>query len=213
MSDDPPEISILDARLAEIDRRLRSIQTDLAPGGPEAGGGDSPLGPAVIELPPRVQVPEPEPPPEAQGPPPHSVAPVEEPELVAEPAPSQPQGAGPAPYSFAGGSAVASGGSEASELARLGADLQRIIAAQESLLATLRDVVSAYDAAVAELDRAAAPAMREFSVSAGPFTSTEALHRFEQTLAQIAEVSEVEVRGYEGDDRAIVDVHLFDAKP
>ena len=31
-----------------------------------------------------------------------------------------------------------------------------------------------------------------------------------RTLAEIAQVREVSVRGYEGEDRAIVDVHLFE---
>jgi hypothetical protein len=48
----------------------------------------------------------------------------------------------------------------------------------------------------------------EFTVSAGPFASTGALRAFEQTLSAIPGVREVTVRGYEGEDRAIVDVLL-----
>jgi hypothetical protein len=44
-----PEPSTIDARLAEIDRRLRTIQTDLKPGDPPAGG--SPSGPAAPDEP------------------------------------------------------------------------------------------------------------------------------------------------------------------
>jgi|SRR5450755_259661 len=50
--------------------------------------------------------------------------------------------------------------------------------------------------------------VREFTVSAGPFASTGALRAFEQTLSAIPGVREVTVRGYEGEDRAIVDVLL-----
>jgi hypothetical protein len=47
------------------------------------------------------------------------------------------------------------------------------------------------------------------SVAAGPFVDTEALRRFETSLATLSEVRNVVVREYVGEDRAVVDVHLF----
>jgi hypothetical protein len=61
--------------------------------------------------------------------------------------------------------------------------------------------------------RAPGATVGEFTVSAGPFTSTAALRAFEQTLSGIPGVREVSVRSYEGEDRAIVDVRLDQAKP
>ena len=54
--------------------------------------------------------------------------------------------------------------------------------------------------------------VHEFTVSAGPFTTTGALREFEQRLSGISGVREVTVRSYEGEDRAIVDVRLGEAK-
>ena len=84
----------------------------------------------------------------------------------------------------------------------------------------MRELVAGYERAIARTEAPApappgpppAPAtVRELSLSAGPLKSTEALRGFERSLARIPEVREVDVRGYEGGDRAIVDVHLFDS--
>jgi hypothetical protein len=85
---------------------------------------------------------------------------------------------------------------------------------QARLLHSIRELLSAYEAVVARLDRADPEAtVREFTVSAGPFTSTATLRAFEQTLSGMPGVREVTVRSYEGEDRAIVDVRLDEAKP
>jgi hypothetical protein len=193
MSAEPPEISILDARLAEIDRRLSSIQTGLMeaegerpppPLPPPAPAPPPPGPPAAAELPPRVPV-----------------------EAIAPPAPSPP------------GPPVPS-----AEPAALLTELHRLADLQEQVLDQTRRLLAAYEATLArrppgEARVAAVPAgaaaapVQEFSVSAGPFGSTEALRAFERMLERIPEVREVEVRGYEGADRAIVDVHLFEPKP
>jgi hypothetical protein len=158
MTEEPPEISILDARLAEIDRRLSSIQTGLA----DDISVQRQKKPPVAELPARVEVAAPPPAPE--------------------------------------------GAREVLDEIRALAD------AQELVLRSTRELLSAYERVLAQLPPAApdAAAVREFSVSAGPFPSTEALRGFERTLSGIPEVREVAVRGYEGEDRAIVDVHLFE---
>lgn len=85
---------------------------------------------------------------------------------------------------------------------------------QERLLQAIRQLLCAYEAVFARLDRANPEAtVRELTVSAGPFTSTAALRAFEQTLSEMPDVREVSVRSYEGEDRAIVDVRLDEAKP
>jgi hypothetical protein len=132
-----PEKSILDERLAEIDRRLRAIQSGLEPA-------------ARAER-------------EARAP-------------VVPPEPSR----------------------DGAELVRRLADL---VAAHERLLAGARE----------QADRGApADTGPMLSVSAGPFAGTEALHRFQEALLTLPGVRRVAVREYEGADRAIVDVHLFE---
>jgi hypothetical protein len=190
MTDEPPEISILDARLAEIDRRLSSIQTGLL----EAEG----------ERPPEPPPPPPEPvppPPEPVPPPPPPAAelPPRVPVETVAPPPVAPSSAAPAGP------------------AALLAEMRRLADLQEEVLRRTRDLLAAYEQTLEQptpAGQAAPPApVQEFSVSAGPFGSTEALRAFERMLERIPEVREVEVRGYEGEDRAIVDVHLFEPKP
>jgi pyruvate/2-oxoglutarate dehydrogenase complex dihydrolipoamide acyltransferase (E2) component len=48
----------------------------------------------------------------------------------------------------------------------------------------------------------------DVTLSAAPFASLEALHEFEQAVASLPGVREVAVRGYEGTDRAIIEVRL-----
>jgi hypothetical protein len=73
----------------------------------------------------------------------------------------------------------------------------------------MRVLLEAYESALARLSVSGqGSAVREFTVAAGPFASTESLRKFELTLAAIPDVREVAIRGYEGQDRAIVDVRL-----
>jgi hypothetical protein len=55
------------------------------------------------------------------------------------------------------------------------------------------------------------PASLTLTISAGPFPSIEALRAFEHELARLPGVRDVEVRGYEGDDRALIEVLLVAA--
>ena len=57
----------------------------------------------------------------------------------------------------------------------------------------------------------AATAAGALTVTAGPFASLDAVRAFERTLATLPGVTSAEVRGYEGGDRAVVDVHLSGA--
>jgi hypothetical protein len=140
-----PRLSIIDARLAELDERLRTIQTGLADDRP------APAHPAATPpLPRRVELAS----------------------LTREPA------------------------------VDLIAELRSLAATQERLLASLRELahVPAAEPAGARSD--------VVSVSVGPLESTGALRAFERALHGLAGVRTVRVRGYEGGDRALLDVYL-----
>ncbi|MDQ6836523.1 MAG: hypothetical protein M3016_10095 [Actinomycetota bacterium] len=159
--DEGPEISILDARLADIDRRLRSIQTGLVE---EAA---APEAPPEVEWSPPIEVPG-----EVRR-----LTPVGNPPPVA----ADPSG-----------------------------QLHELMVAQEDVLSSMRELLQRLErvATVRPAWSDSAPEVGPVSVSAGPFASTEALRAFEQALQGLPEVSAVQVRGFEGGDRAIVDVHL-----
>jgi hypothetical protein len=91
------------------------------------------------------------------------------------------------------------------------AELRELAAAHAQMLEKLQRLLASCEQALGRIEqRPPTTPATEFSVSAGPFSSTAALRGFERTLSQIPEVRDVELRGYEGDDRAIVDVHLRD---
>jgi hypothetical protein len=92
------------------------------------------------------------------------------------------------------------------------ARLQELVAVQERWLASARELLAAYDlppAAGRPLGPFAVPSTGPVGMSAGPFAGTEALRRFERALSSLPEVREVVRREYAGDDRVVVDVHLF----
>jgi len=180
-----PERSILDARLAEIDRRLRTIQSELAPAPESAGRPSSFPAPTLVPPPdsPRSGLSEP------PGPP-------------RPPTPESPP-APPGPGSHL---------QPASDAQELVAQLRQLVAAQERWLAWARELLVAHDlppAAGQAFRPSAVPATGPVGVSAGPFSSTEALRRFERALSSLPEVRDVVRREYAGDDRVVVDVHLF----
>jgi hypothetical protein len=78
---------------------------------------------------------------------------------------------------------------------------------QERLLRSIGELLASSQTA----HRNPQPTVREFLVSAGPFASTGAVRAFEAMLSGSPGVREVTVRGYDGEDRAIVDVRLADA--
>jgi hypothetical protein len=140
MSSERPQISILDARLAEIDDRLRTIQDGLTE--------ESPAGE-------RVSL--------AAGPP-----------VTAD---------------------------QAQEV--LG-ELRALAGSHERLLASMRELLRAYEQALA-----GGPGDPSgIGLTVGPLDSTEGLRAFEQAVAGLSAVEAVELRGYEGGDRAVLDVRL-----
>jgi hypothetical protein len=181
-----PEPSILDARLAEIDRRLRTIQSGLAP------GAEAPPTPPSASFPSPTLVPPPPPDVVSRGP------------DDAEMASRGPDGAEVARHSQAD--------------RELAVRLRELIDDHERLLAAARALLASYERSAPPGSAVPSPSLAPdpadtadtaVSVAAGPFVSTEALRRFERALATLSEVRDVVVREYVGEDRAVVDVHLF----
>src|ERR1700760_619027 len=162
-----PEKSMLDARLAEIDRRLRTIPSGLEPVADAAQ--PAPAAPAARDRP--------EP----------SADAAHDPQ-----APVIPPDAAPVPKRLS---------AQDRQVGDLLARLTALVEGHQRLLASARDLADRRDPA------AGGPSV---SVSAGPFAGTDALRRFEQSLQALPEVRSATVREYEGADRAIVDVHLFE---
>jgi hypothetical protein len=173
--------------LTEIDRRLRAIQAELAPGraGRTASDGQRPLaergraGPlaTILERDPGTGRP---------GPPSWSG-------LGGAP--------GPAGATEAVGPADAHSEPEpAPEVAALARQVQSLTEAQAKLIAAGERLLETFER------RAAGPDV--VTMSAGPFEGTDAVREFERTLAELPGVGCVAVRGYEGADRAILDVEL-----
>lgn len=158
---------MLDARLAEIDKRLHTIQSGLNQDDAPATRHSVTGGFRPVSSPPEREA-------------------VREPESLREPEPAAPvPEVGPAPIDR----------------------LAELTHAQERILASLQGLLDVLEGAA--LGPPGDPArLGPVSVSAGPFATPAALRRFEQALERLPEVRAVEVRGYEGTDRAIIDVHL-----
>jgi hypothetical protein len=230
-------VSDLDARLAEIDRRLRDIQAEIAPDQvprettpPQARHEESPgeeVAPGVeaVSGPENSPTPQqesaPAPPPRGrsgplasllqrvsrEGRPPASEVPLPpipdpQPDPVPEPRPDPEPMPGPA-------TAPPTPDSRIAELSRQCAALAEL---HVQLVSSLRDLLEGYGRVIAQspapMPASPSPSMGAVTISAGPFTSLEALRAFERALAAIPGVREVTIRGYEGENRAIVDVTL-----
>ena len=87
--------------------------------------------------------------------------------------------------------------------------LQVLSELSERLVASMRELLDGYERILAPKPRPRAePTSAAMTLSAGPFVSIEALREFEAALSQLPGVREVTVRGYEGTDRAIIEVRL-----
>lgn len=183
--------------LAEMDRLLREIQLELAP--------DREPEPALADLPPTEAAPPPPPGSEAAPPPPPAQA-----------TPRPPPAAG-TPSSGAPPTHVRDRNSEFQAVtARLAA----------SLVASMRELLDGYEHVLVPIRLSAPPQTRaapahpsagadepEVTVAAGPFATVEALREFEQAVSRLTGVRDVAVRGYEGTDRAIIEVRLDHSRP
>lgn len=188
-----PQPSILDARLAEIDRRLRTIQSELLTTGTSAEGEASGSGPKLGAAAPVT---------------PLRAAPPSPP-LSPPPPPLSPSAAADPPSALH---------EELAEAGRLVAQLRNLAGAHERLLASSQELLTAFADALATstargstVTDAADPPPRAVAITAGPFADTTAVRRFEQSLTALPEVREVTVREYTGTDRVVVDVLLSGA--
>jgi hypothetical protein len=180
-----PEQSILDARLAEIDRRLRMIQSGLLltedPAPPEASGADR--APAASA----------------------SVTPIRD---AAPPAPP----AGPVPSASPGREdELAEAARLVAQLHEMAAAHERLLASSRELLTGFADALAGTRAPVGTPDPGPSTPGQPpppVSVTAGPFADTAALRRFERSLSALPEVRDVSVREFTGAGRVVVEVHL-----
>jgi hypothetical protein len=167
--------STLGAHLAEMDRLLRDIQTELLPEREPA--------PVLAD-----DAPDPDdaPPPVATAPDPGD-APPPATAVAAPPPAADPQ-------------------------------IQSLTELSARLLASIRELLAGYEGVLVGGSRPVrrlAPSRARIrpdaggvTLSAAPFASLEALHEFEQAVSRLPGVREVAVRGYEGTDRAIIEVRL-----
>ena len=182
-----PEPSIIDARLAEIDRRLRTIQSGLAPADspvPEAGPPEDPGEDRSAEAPEGeiAQV--------AQA--------LEEPPLP----PPTPLRSAP---DFDDADPGADGDPGARAVGALVDELRELSGAHERLLELHRELLAQY---AEMLERRAGEPATIVAVNAGPFSEAAAVREFEQALSGLGQVAGVTLREYLGGDRVIVDVRL-----
>ena len=85
--------------------------------------------------------------------------------------------------------------------------IQALTELSERLVASMRELLAGYERVLAPASRRR-PEPAGATLAAGPFASIEALREFEAALSHLRGVREVVVRGYEGTDRAIIDVRL-----
>jgi hypothetical protein len=98
--------------------------------------------------------------------------------------------------------------------------IQALTELSARLLASMRELLAGYERVlVRSSSRRPAPRPApsrprpgpedpNVTVAAGPFQSLEALREFEQAVSHLPGVREVAVQGYEGTDRAIIEVRL-----
>jgi hypothetical protein len=182
--------STLGAHLEELDRLLYDVQAELAPNrdprpvlvSEPALAVPDPPAPAP---PPPGPLPEPPPaPPTTEPPPPPPPPSIPEPPPVPAPALDT----------------------------RL--QVEALTELTERLVASMRELLAGYERVLAPKSAGPAPApaapapSAQATLVAGPFTSIDALREFEAALSHLRGVRDVSVRGYEGTDRAIIDVRL-----
>jgi hypothetical protein len=180
MADRGPRVGDLQAGLAEIDDRLREIQERLL-----AEHGDLGVAapePVVAE---RVVADDRAPAPRAR-----------------EPQPERRGRSGPLADILENAPRPAEE-AEAS-LSDLRRQVEALTELRASLLVSIRALLDGYEAAL----RASPGEPDALALAAGPFRSIDAVRAFERRLSALPEVREVSRRGYEGTDRAIVEVRL-----
>ena len=91
------------------------------------------------------------------------------------------------------------------------------------LLASTRELLAGYERVLVPSARLHPPPARrsarhrpdspDVTLAAGPFASLEALREFEHAVSHLPGVRDVAIRGYEGTDRAIIEVRLDQPNP
>ncbi len=220
------DVSPFDARLAEIDRRLREIQADLVP---RRTPRETPAAPKPTARAPQepeaaqqrpvesTQAAQPPPPatpgqPAATEPPAPTTEPTPQPVAREQPTPPKPSGrSGPLAALLA--RAQRSDAPSAVQLDRI----SQLTVVYAELLGSLRDLLEAHlhseliggSMTPADPGRTAA-GEESIALSAGPFDTLESVRVFERRLASLPGVRDVTLRGYQGEDRAVFDVRLDD---
>jgi len=172
--------STLGAHLEELDRLLHDVQAELVPDRDPRPvlAGDE--RPVLVGDDVAAAIPEPPPPPPPPPPLPEPPPPPPVPEPPPPPPPPEPA---------------------------LDQQIRALTELSERLLASMRELLNGYERVIAPSSRRP-PEPAGVTLSAGPFPDIEALREFEAALSHLRGVREVTVRGYEGTDRAIIDVRL-----
>jgi hypothetical protein len=84
-------------------------------------------------------------------------------------------------------------------------ELETLTELHRQVLDWIHELISAYEAALARRPRPPGP---DLTMSAGPFATNEALEGFVAAIKTLPGVSQAAVRGFEGTDRAIIQVQL-----
>ena len=195
--------STLGEHLEELDRLLFDVQAELAPDRNPRPVLMSEVSDAALAIP-DAPVPAPAPDPPAPAPPPPAPLPEPPPQPpTPEPPPPQPPTEPPAVP-------------EPPPIPAPALDSRHQVEAltelSERLVASMRELLVGYERVLAPASgrrpEPAPPASAPVTLLAGPFPSIEALREFEAALSHLRGVRDVTVRGYEGTDRAIIDVRL-----
>jgi hypothetical protein len=180
--------------LTEIDRRLRAIQAELRP------GQAAPRPP-----PPAIGVTERQPPPAWSG----RTGPLS---AILGRAPAQSSEAEPAHAPEPAQAPAPGGRSGAAELVdqvRALTEVQaRLVDVSERLLESFARIADDGPQAGLFSPPTTGVTRTEIELNAGPFAATQALREFARALAALDPVRRVTVRGYQGADRAMLDVEL-----
>jgi hypothetical protein len=192
--------------LAEMDRLLRDIQVELEPGRDPAPALETPPPDATSETP------------QAPSPPVHE--PPDSGASISEGDPATPEAPPPAELS----EPTPQVSEPAPQLFEPTLQLQALSQLAARLLASMRELLDGYEQFLVQIPAVRPPAaaaphaptpqqapprdVPDVTVAAGPFVSLDALRSFEHAVSGLPGVRDVAVRGYEGSDRAIIEVRL-----
>jgi hypothetical protein len=192
--------------LVEMDRLLRDIQVELEPGRDPAPALETPPPDATSETP------------QAPSPPVHDAP--DSGASSSEGDPATPEAPPPAEFS----EPTPQLSEPAPQSSEPTLRLQALSQLAARLLAAMRELLDGYEQFMVQIPAVRPPAaaappaptpqqapprdVPDVTVAAGPFVSVDALRSFEHAVSGLPGVRDVAVRGYEGSDRAIIEVRL-----